>query len=104
VAGAATAWLIRVTIDTTLLMAANRKLLGLSMLDAFSGRGGAMAAAAAGLILLLAISRYFTPRSMAASGALVVVALLVFSAMAWWRVLEAGERAALAKVIKRRRD
>lgn len=103
VAGAALAWLIRVSIDTTLLMYANRRLLGLSMLDAFSGRGGALAGAASGLILLLAISRYFTPRSLAASGALVVLALLVFSAMAWWRVLEAGEREALAKVIKRQR-
>lgn len=104
VAGAALAWLIRVSIDTTLLMIANQKLLGISVLNAFSGRGGALTAASAGFIGFLAVSRYFTPRSLIASGALVVVALLVFSALAYWRVLEAGERSALARVIRRQRS
>ncbi len=101
VAGAALAWLIRVSIDTSLLMIANRKLLGISVLDAFSGRGLGLAIAAAGFVSLLAASRLVTSRSLVGSGALVVVALLVFTALAYWRVLEADERSALARVVRR---
>lgn len=103
VSGAALAWLIRVSIDTALLMIANSRLLGLSGLDAFSGRAAALAGATGGLVVMLGISRYLTERSLSASVALVILALLLFSALAWSRVLEAEERAALCRVIRRRR-
>lgn len=103
VSGAAIAWLTRVSIDTTLLFIANRKLLGLSAADAFSGRGLVVTAWAVGLLALLAISRYLTSTSLVAASATVVFALTVFAALAWWRVLEAGEREAVGRVLRRQR-
>ncbi len=103
VSGAAVAWLIRVTIDTSLLLYANRRLLGLSATEAISGKSLEIMGAALGLIVMLSISRYISSRSIVATGAMVIFALSVFAALAWWRVLEEGERLAVGKAIRRQR-
>ncbi len=101
VAGAACAWLIRVSIDTALLIGANRRLLGLSALDAMSGKGKELVLAVAGLVVMLTVSRFITG-TLVGAGAMVVFALSAFALFAWWRVLEAGERAAVARALGRR--
>ncbi|MBA2687611.1 MAG: flippase [Gemmatimonadaceae bacterium] len=103
VAGAATAWLVRVTVDTTLLLWANRRLLGLSAWDAVEGKAIVLTGSAFSLLAMLGVSRRYSEHSLIATGALVLFALLVFAALAWWRVLEEGERVAVGRVIRRRR-
>jgi O-antigen/teichoic acid export membrane protein len=101
VSGAAFAWLVRVSIDTSLLIYANRKLLGLSAWEAVSGKRLEIGAAAIALILMLAVSRRFAGHSVVTMGAMAAFAIAVFGALAWWKVLAANEREAIRRLILR---
>lgn len=102
VTGAAIAWLVRVSLDTTLLLIANRKLLGLSAVAAFSGRAVPVVFSGAGMIGLMILAQSRLHGSPVVSAGLVAIALLGFVAIAWWRVLELNERAAIRRVVLRR--
>lgn len=101
VTGAAISWLARVSIDTTLLLIANRKLLGLSAVAAFSGRAVPVVGSAIALLALLGVAHSLLSRSAPLAAVLVAVAVIGFCATAWLRVLEGGERDAIRRVLAR---
>jgi O-antigen/teichoic acid export membrane protein len=99
VTGAAIAWLVRVSIDTTLLLIANKKLLGLSAVAAFSGRAFTVTGSALAMVGLMVVARGALVRSPALAATLVAISLIGFATIAWWRVLELNERAAIRRVL-----
>lgn len=98
--GAATAWLIRVSIDTTLLFIANRKVLKLSPLGALAGKGLQVAFAAAVMFAGMAASYATQGVSWVSTFALLFAALLGFFAITWLRVLSGSERAMILRVLR----
>jgi O-antigen/teichoic acid export membrane protein len=94
ITGAAVAWTIRVTLDGTLLFVASRRVLGLSLGEAFRDRGTRVTLALAGLAgAAIVIAATHLPMFLAA--ALGAALLALFAVAVWCFVLEQSERAAV---------
>jgi O-antigen/teichoic acid export membrane protein len=99
--GAATAWLIRVSIDTTLLFIANKRVLRLSPFGALAGKVVPVAAATAVMFAGMSASYATSGVSRVSTLLLLVASLFGFAAIAWLRVLSDNERAMIVRILKR---
>lgn len=84
--GVALAWVLRVTLDTSILFVVAQRLLGVGV--APLRRTAQMVLAALALFAVAAVQE-----GLVAKVAFLVGALVVFLLVAWWRILAPGERA-----------
>ena len=100
IAGAAMAWTLRVSLDTTLLSIAAWRLrntgVGVRSAEAWGAAGGALV-----FVSLLLLSARFAHTSAVATVAVVLVSLGIYSAIAWRSALDSGERAMFRGLLSR---
>ena len=99
IAGAATAWTVRVGLDLCLLLAASARSTGVSIAAVAGGRVARTGGAVLGLVATLMLAAALLDSMPLVASLLTIVSIVGFLVLSWSWILLAAERDAIARIL-----